>query len=72
MADRNTATLSGKFQISIPMALCNAKGWTAGQRLVLLPKGNALLLMAIPDRDSLLGIAQGAQTEDYRDRGERS
>lgn len=71
MADRNKATLSSKFQISIPKAVRSARQWQAGQEFVFLPKGEAVLLVPVPDRKSLAGMAKGARTEDFRDRRDR-
>ena len=69
MAD--TATLSEKFQISIPKAVRTAKKWKAGQKLVFIPKGSGVLLVPAPDLSDLKGIAKGASPEDYRDRKDR-
>ena len=65
------ATLSAKFQISIPKAIRTAQNWQAGQRFVFLPKGSGVLLVPAPTRDELFGIASGASTEDPRDRDDR-
>ena len=69
MADM--ATLSSKFQISIPKEVREAKGWEAGQEFVFLPKGDGVLLMPVPKIDDLWGIAKGANPEGYRDRNDR-
>ncbi len=69
MAD--TATLSSKFQISIPKAVREAQGWRAGQEFVFIPKGAGVLLVAAPTLDELRGIAAGADPTDYRDRRDR-
>lgn len=69
MAD--TATLSAKFQISVPKAVRNRIGWKAGQKLVFLPKGNGVLLVPVPSRAALAGSMAGADTDDVRDRSER-
>lgn len=69
MAD--TATLSSKFQISIPKAVREAKGWEAGQEFVFLPKGDGVLLMPVPKIEDLWGMAKGANPEGYRDRNDR-
>jgi AbrB family looped-hinge helix DNA binding protein len=63
-----TATLSSKFQISIPKAIRTAQQWEAGLTLAFIPKGSGVLLVPVPSRDDLFGIARGASTEDYRDR----
>ena len=66
MAD--TATLSSKFQISIPKRVREAQHWQAGQTFVFIPKGKGVMVMPVPSLDSLRGIAKGADTSDYRDR----
>ena len=67
-----TATLSSKFQISIPKAVRTARRWEAGQIFAFIPKGTGVLLVPVPDRDaSLAGIAEGAATDGYRDRSDR-
>jgi AbrB family looped-hinge helix DNA binding protein len=67
-----TATLSAKFQISIPKSLREAEGWEAGQVFVFIPKGAGVLLTPVPSRQSLTGIAAGADREGYRDRTDRA
>ncbi len=66
-----TAALSAKFQISIPKAVRLAQHWKAGQEFVFIPKGTGLLLMPVPDRAELVGLAKGAKASDYRDRNDR-
>ena len=66
-----TATLSSKFQISIPKAVRDEKHWEAGQEFVFIPKGRGVLMMPVPELDQLAGIAKGACTDDYRDREDR-
>jgi AbrB family looped-hinge helix DNA binding protein len=66
-----TATLSAKFQISIPKAVRESMHWKAGQEFVFIPKGKGVLVMPVPDRAVLTGIAKGARAEDYRDRDDR-
>ena len=63
-----TATLSSKFQISIPKAVRDAQHWKAGQEFVFIPKGKGVLVMPVPERYQLAGIAKGARSDDYRDR----
>jgi AbrB family looped-hinge helix DNA binding protein len=67
-----TATLSSKFQISIPKAVREEQHWQAGQRFVFIPKGKGLLLMPVPDFEDLRGLAKGANPSDYRDRDDRT
>ena len=66
-----TATLSSKFQISIPKAIRTAQQWEAGLTFVFIPKGTGVLLVPVPKRDALQGIARGAAATDYRDRADR-
>lgn len=66
-----TATLSGKFQISIPKTVREELHWQAGQEFVFIPKGKGVLLMPVPELKQLAGIAKGASKENYRDRKDR-
>lgn len=66
-----TATLSSKFQISIPKAIRDEQHWEAGQEFVFIPKGKGVLLMPVPALDELAGIARGADTGNVRDRKDR-
>jgi AbrB family looped-hinge helix DNA binding protein len=67
----DTATLSSKFQISIPKAVREAQGWKAGQELAFIPDGRGVRLVAVPKREEMFGIAKGAESEDIRDRRDR-
>jgi AbrB family looped-hinge helix DNA binding protein len=71
MPAKDTATLSAKFQISIPKAVRTARHWQAGQKFVFLPKGEGVLLVPVPKKDDLAGLARGAAPGDYRDRTDR-
>lgn len=66
-----TATLSSKFQISVPKVIRDEQHWGAGQELVFLPKGKGVLLMPVPKASDLAGIAKGAKASGYRDRADR-
>jgi AbrB family looped-hinge helix DNA binding protein len=66
-----TATLSSKFQISIPKAVREEKRWQAGQEFVFIPKGAGLLVMPVPRLNQLAGLAKGARKDSYRDRKDR-
>lgn len=67
-----TATLSTKFQISIPKAVRKAQHWEAGVTFAFIPKGTGVLLVPVPKRETLAGIAEGASPDGYRDRSERA
>jgi AbrB family looped-hinge helix DNA binding protein len=66
-----TATLSAKFQISIPKAIRSAQHWEAGLIFAFIPKGTGVLLVPVPKREALAGIAKGASATDSRDRSDR-
>lgn len=69
MAD--TATLSEKFQISIPKAVRTAHRWKPGQKFAFIPKGDSVLLVPVPTIEDLRGIAEGKDSGRYRDRNDR-
>lgn len=71
MAAKDTARLSAKFQISIPKAVRTPRHWLAGQEFAFIPKGEGVLLVPIPKREDLAGLAGGASPEGYRDRADR-
>ena len=66
-----TATLSSKYQISIPKAVREAQHWEAGQEFAFIPKGKGVLVMPVPELAQLAGIAKGANQQGYRDRQDR-
>lgn len=68
---KTVTTLSSKYQISIPKAVREQQHWHAGQEFVFIPKGTGVLLMPVPPRDALQGIAEGANPKQYRDRKDR-
>lgn len=67
----STATLSSKFQISIPKAVREEQRWEAGQEFVFVPKGKGVLVIPVPELSDLAGIAKGANRGGYRDREDR-
>jgi AbrB family looped-hinge helix DNA binding protein len=68
----NVATLSVKFQISIPKAVRASRQWRAGQTFAFIPKGSGVLLVPVPDAKDLQGIVSGADPTGYRDRSDRA
>jgi AbrB family looped-hinge helix DNA binding protein len=66
-----TTKLSAKFKISIPKEIREQQGWLAGQKFVFPPRGKSVVLVAIPKREEIFGIAKGANPENYRDRDDR-
>lgn len=65
------ATLSSKLQISIPKSVRDEQHWQAGQEFVFIPKGKGVLLIPVPEFESLAGIARGADASGVRDRADR-
>ncbi len=65
------ATLSTKFQISIPKTVRELNHWHAGQEFAFLPKGRGVLVMPVVELEDLVGLARGAKTGEYRDRDDR-
>lgn len=66
-----TATLSSKFQISIPKAVRAAQAWEAGETFAFIPKGKGVLIVPVPKLADLRGIAKGAKSNGYRERTDR-
>ena len=66
-----TATLSSKFQISVPKAVREQQHWQAGQEFVFIPRGKGVLVMPVPDLKQLAGVAKGASPRAWRDRKDR-
>ena len=67
----SSATLSTKYQISIPKAIREEQHWEAGQEFVFIPKGKGVLVMPVPELQQLAGLAKGAKRDSYRDRKDR-
>ncbi len=66
-----SATLSSKYQISIPKTVRDEQHWEAGQEFVFIPKGKGVLVMPVPELEQLAGLAKGAKRSGYRDRKDR-
>ena len=66
-----SATLSSKYQISIPKSVRDEQQWKAGQEFVFIPKGKGVLLMPVPEFEQLAGLAKGANRTHFRDRKDR-
>ena len=65
------ATLSSKFQISIPKDVREAMGFKPGQKVAFLRVGPTLKLVPQTEIADLFGIARGANGDNYRDRSNR-
>lgn len=66
-----TATLSAKFQISIPKAVRDKEAWYPGQKFAFVPNEGGYLLIPVPTVKDLRGLAKGASRDDIRDRSDR-
>jgi AbrB family looped-hinge helix DNA binding protein len=71
MTMSNTATLSTKFQISVPKDVRERQKWSAGQEFAFIERGKSCILVPVPTLDDLRGIAAGADKTGYRDRNDR-
>ena len=63
-----TATLSSKYQISIPKEVRDAMQFKPGQQLAFLRVGKSLRLVRVRKIEEFIGATKGADTEHYRDR----
>jgi len=65
------ATVSSKVQILIPKEVRDHLGLLQGQKIAFIAKPEGFLIVPVPKREDLAGIARGANTEGYRDRNDR-
>ena len=65
------ATLSEKFQLSIPKAIRAKLKLHAGHQFVFMAKGDSITLVPKRSADDLRGRMKGASTADVRDRKDR-
>lgn len=63
--------ISSKYQISIPKTVRERTGWRPGQEIAFIAKADGVLMVAVPEREELAGMARGANPEGYRDRNDR-
>jgi AbrB family looped-hinge helix DNA binding protein len=68
----STATLSSKYQLSLPKALREAMQLQPGQQFELIPMGDIIQMVPKISIQSLRGLARGANPDGYRDREERN
>ena len=66
-----TATLSSKFQLSIPKTVRDTLSLVAGQKFTIITKGKIIELVPITTLESMRGILKGKNTSNYRDRQDR-
>ena len=66
------ATVSSKFQISIPKEVREAMHIEPGQQFEFIPMGSIIQLTPKTSIKDLRGIALGANPDKYRDRKDRT
>lgn len=66
------ATISTKFQISVPKKIRDQMHIKPGQQFIFIMKGECLELVPKRDIKELRGILKGANVENIRDREDRS
>lgn len=65
------ATLSEKFQLSIPKAIRVQLNLRAGQQFIVVTKGDSIVLVPKRSAEQMRGFMRGASTANYRDREDR-
>jgi len=65
------ATISSKFQISVPKKIREQLHIKPGQQFIFVLKGECLELVPKRDIKDMKGIMRGVNTKNIRDRGER-
>ena len=71
MSSSDVTTLSSKYQISIPKSVRESENWKPGQKFAFIPGNGGIMLVPVPTRDELRGIARGLDFGEYRDRNDR-
>ena len=54
-----------------PEDLRERMAWRPGQKIAFIAKADGVLMVPIPEREELAGMARGANPEGYRDRNDR-
>lgn len=65
------ATLSSKYQLSVPKTVREELGLKAGQKFSVLIKGGVIELVPLRPIEQARGMLKGANPADYRDRTSR-
>ena len=66
-----TSKLSSRYQVSIPKAVRERLAWRPDQKIAFIDHGDGVVMVPVPDREALPGIARGANTDSYRDHNDR-
>ncbi len=67
----NVATISSKFQISIPKKIREQLHIKPGQQFIFIAKGECLEIVPRRDIKEMKGLLAGANIQNVRDRSER-
>ena len=67
----SSATLSSKYQLSIPKAIREQLHLQAGQKFSVVAKGSVIELVPIRNIGSARGMLKQANPDNYRDRQDR-
>jgi AbrB family looped-hinge helix DNA binding protein len=65
------STLSSKYKVSVPKDLCERMGLRPGDEVGFIATAAGVLMVRVPEREELAGMARGANPEGYRDRRDR-
>ncbi|MFN3685453.1 AbrB/MazE/SpoVT family DNA-binding domain-containing protein [Salinarimonas sp.] len=63
-----TTILSPTDEIEIPEVVRSARGRKPGQTCAVVPKSSGVLIVPVPLKERLAGLAKGADPRGYRDR----
>ena len=66
-----SATLSSKYQLSLPKSIREQMGLHAGQKFSVIVKGGVIELVPMRSIESARGMLEKANPENYRDRSDR-
>ena len=66
-----TATLTSKFQLSIPKAIRDKLKLEAGQQFIFVTKGETITMVPKRGISEIRGLLKGANSGDYRNRKDR-
>ena len=66
-----TATVSSKYQVSIPKEVRDRMGLRPGQKVAFIAKIDGMLMVPVPERGEIAGMGRGTNSEGYRDRNDR-
>jgi AbrB family looped-hinge helix DNA binding protein len=60
------STLSSKYRVSIPKAVRERVAWRPGQKIAFIARADGILMVPIPEREALAGMARCANPEGRR------